>query len=75
MRGEQFPILLSGGMMRSAHWLATEVTTRLAEVAPRSVVSPLDGEPVLGAVRLALAEARGGVRVPPYVDTFRATPQ
>ena len=75
MRGEQFPILLSGGMMRSAHWLATEVTTRLAEVAPRSVVSALDGEPVLGAVRLALAQARGGVRVPPYVDAIRATPQ
>ena len=75
MRGEQFPILLSGGMIRSAHWLAAEVTTRLAEVAPRSVVSALAGEPALGAVRLALAEARGGVRVPPYVDAFRATPQ
>ncbi|MSO61324.1 MAG: ATPase [Acidobacteria bacterium] len=75
MRGEQFPILLSGGMIRSAHWLAAEVTARLAEVAPRSVVSALDGEPVLGAVRLALAEARGGVRVPPYVDAVRATPQ
>ena len=75
MRGEQFPILLSGGMIRSAHWLAAEVTTRLAEVAPRSVVSALDGEPALGAVRLALAEARGGVRVPPYVDAVRATPQ
>jgi len=62
-------------MIRSAHWLAAEVTTRLAEVAPRSVVSALDGEPALGAVRLALAEARGGVRVPPYLDAFRATPQ
>jgi hypothetical protein len=38
-------------------------------------VRPLTYEPALGAVRLALAEARGGVRVPPYIDAFRATPQ
>ena len=74
MRGEQFPILLSGGMIRSAQWLATEVTTRLAEVAPRSSVTALDSEPAMGAVRLALAEARGGIRIPPYLDAFRATP-
>ncbi len=75
MRGEQFPILLSGGMIRSAHWLAGEVTTRLSEVAPRSIVSALDGDPATGAVRLALAEARGGVRVPPYLVTLREAPQ
>ena len=74
MRGEQFPILLSGGMIRSAQWLATEVTTRLAEVAPRSSVTALDSEPAMGAVRLALAEARGGIRIPPYLDAFRAIP-
>lgn len=74
MRGEQFPILLSGGMIRHAQWLAAEVTTRLAEVAPRSSVIALDREPAMGAVRLALAEARGGIRVPPYLDAFRATP-
>ena len=75
MRGEQFPILLSGGMIRGARWLAGEVTSRLAEVAPRSTVAALDGDPAMGAVRLALAEARGGVRVPPYLDTVPATPQ
>ena len=75
MRGEQFPILLSGGMIRSAQWLASEVTTRLAEVAPRSSVVALDGEPAMGAVRLALAQARGGIRIPPYLDACRATPQ
>jgi len=74
MRGEQFPILLSGGMIRRAQWLAAEVTTRLAEVAPRSSVIALDSEPAMGAVRLALAEARGGVRIPPYLDAFRAAP-
>ena len=75
MRGEQFPVLLSGGMIRSAQWLAAEVTTRLAEVAPRSTVAALEGEPAMGAVRLALAEAHGGIRIPPYLDAFRATPQ
>ena len=75
MRGEQFPILLSGGLLKRSEWLAAEVERRMAEVAPRSEVRPLTHEPALGAVRLALAEARGGVRVPPYIDAFRATPQ
>lgn len=83
MRGEQFPVLLSGGMLRQGSgvgdqgagdqgsggtWLAAEVRDRMAEVAPRSTVMPLTQEPVTGAVRLAIAEARGGVRVPAYVD-------
>ncbi|MGE3488466.1 MAG: N-acetylglucosamine kinase [Vicinamibacterales bacterium] len=75
MRGDQFPILLSGGLIRKTRWLAAEVTARLAEVAPRGTVSTLDGEPAIGAVRLALAEARHGFRVPPYLDAFRAAPQ
>jgi len=75
MRGEQFPVLLSGGMIRGAEWLAAEVTRRLAEVAPRCAVSGLDVEPAMGAVRLALAEAHGGIRIPPYLDAFRATTQ
>jgi N-acetylglucosamine kinase-like BadF-type ATPase len=75
MRGEQFPILLAGGLLKRSEWLAAEVERRMAEVAPRSDVRLLTHEPALGAVRLALAEARGGVRVPPYIDAFRATPQ
>jgi N-acetylglucosamine kinase-like BadF-type ATPase len=75
MRGDQFPILLAGGLFKSAAWLATEVRHRMAEVAPRSIVGPLTEEPALGAVRLAIAEARGGVRVPPYLDALRTTPQ
>jgi N-acetylglucosamine kinase-like BadF-type ATPase len=75
MRGEQFPILLAGGILKRSEWLAAEVALRMAEVAPRSAVLPLTQEPALGAVRLALAEARGGVRVPPYIDAFRATPK
>lgn len=75
MRGEPFPIVLAGGMLRESAWLASELRRRMAEVAPRAVVGPLTEEPAVGAVRLALAEARGGVRVPPYIDTARSTPQ
>jgi N-acetylglucosamine kinase-like BadF-type ATPase len=90
MRGEQFPVLLSGGMFKQgsgigdqgsgsrrpgAGWLASQVARRMAEVAPRSEVRPLTDEPAVGAVRLALAEARGGARVPPYVDADRVLPQ
>lgn len=75
MRGEQFPVLLSGGMLRESEWLATEVRHRMAEVAPRSSVRPLTEEPATGAVKLAIAEAHGGVRVPPYIETLRSIPQ
>ena len=71
MRGEQFPALLAGGLLKSAPWLAGEVSRHLAEVAPRSIVSVLTEEPALGAVRLAMAEANGGVRIPPYIGSFR----
>ena len=75
MRGEQFPILLAGGMLKRSEWLAAAILRRMAEVAPRSEVLPLTEEPVIGAVRLATAAATGRVRVPPYIDSFRATPQ
>lgn len=75
MRGERFPILLAGGMLKRSDWLAAEVARRMAEVAPRSEVRPLTNEPVLGAVRLAIAAATGQVRVPPYVDSYRPTSQ
>ena len=75
MRGEPFPILLAGGLLRESAWLSAELRRRMAEVAPRAVVGPLTQEPAVGAVRLAIAEARGGVRVPPYIDAYRSTPQ
>jgi N-acetylglucosamine kinase-like BadF-type ATPase len=74
MRGEQFPILLAGGVLRESSWLADDVKGRLIEIAPRSTVAPLTQEPALGAVRLALAQARGGVRIPPYIEAIRSTP-
>jgi len=66
MRGEAFGYHLAGSVFRLVPWLVTELSRRLAEVAPRSTVSTLDAEPAMGAVRLALAEARGGAQIPRY---------
>jgi len=67
MRGDTFPTILSGGMFRGVPWLTRDVQARLSEVAPRSTVRVLGVEPAMGAVRLALAAARGTVDVPTYV--------
>ena len=68
MMAERFPVFLSGGMFRMSPWLAAEVTTQLQTQVPGAAVSALTVEPAVGAVRLALLEARGGARIPPYVD-------
>jgi len=67
MRGDVFPTILAGGIFRGLPSLAPDVTTRLSEVAPRSPVRLLEVEPAIGAVRLALAAARGAVTIPAYV--------
>ena len=67
LRGVQFPLVLAGSIFRVMPSLQADVTARVAEVAPRSQPSLLDVEPALGAVHLALAEARGGARIPTYV--------
>jgi N-acetylglucosamine kinase-like BadF-type ATPase len=66
MRGDAFTFYLAGGVFRVVPWLADQLPARLAEVAPRCQVELLDREPALGAVWLALAEARGGAQVPRY---------
>ena len=66
MRGDAFTFYLAGGVFRVVPWLADEVPRRLAEVAPRCQVQILQDEPAVGAVWLALAEARGGAQVPRY---------
>lgn len=68
MRGDAFAFLLAGGVFRAVPWLVAELQRRLSEVAPRAQTRLLDREPAAGAVRLALAEARGGARVPAYRD-------
>jgi hypothetical protein len=47
-------------------WLEEELSRRLPLAAPRSRIVPLTVEPASGAVRLALAEARGGYHIPAY---------
>ncbi len=66
MRGDPFTFYLAGSIFRVIPWLVAELATRLIEVAPRSLVEPLDAEPAVGAVWLALAEARGGAAIPRY---------
>jgi N-acetylglucosamine kinase-like BadF-type ATPase len=66
MRGDAFTFYLAGGVFRSVPWLASDLPHRLVEVAPRSEVQVLEEEPAVGAVWLALAEARGGARLPRY---------
>jgi N-acetylglucosamine kinase-like BadF-type ATPase len=74
MRGQPFETVLSGSMFRLIPSLADDVIRRLAEVAPRSAVSRLTAEPARGAVHLALAKARGTVRVPPYIQPSPISP-
>lgn len=73
MRGEAFRIVLAGGMFRVIPWLADLVAAHLAEIAPRAIASRLEVEPAVGAVHLAVREARGVARVPPYLESTRTT--
>lgn len=66
MRGEAFTFVLAGAVFRIVPWLVEELRRRLVEVAPRCQVQQLEVEPAVGAVWLALAEARGGADVPRY---------
>jgi len=66
MRGDAFSFYLAGGVFRVVPWLADELPRRLIEIAPRSQVEMLQNEPAVGAVWLALEEARGGAQVPRY---------
>jgi glucosamine kinase len=68
MSEESFAFILAGGVFGGVAWLGDQLSRRLPRIAPRSTVSRLSVEPALGAVRLALAEARGGARVPPYLE-------
>jgi N-acetylglucosamine kinase-like BadF-type ATPase len=67
MRGNAFPTILAGGIFRGIPWLVNDVTRRLSEIAPRTYVRRLEVEPAVGAVRLALAAARGSFAMPTYV--------
>ena len=67
MRGDAFPTVLAGGIFRGMPSLVDNVTTRLADIAPRSDVRLLTRDPATGAVTLALELARGSLYLPSYV--------
>jgi N-acetylglucosamine kinase-like BadF-type ATPase len=67
MRGDEFRIVLSGGIFVGIPALVPNLTNRLPDVAPRSRISLLDVEPAMGAVRLAIAAASGHVTIPVYL--------
>ena len=62
---------VSAGAVRQPVPRAADAAVRRAGAAgrgaPRSQPKVLDVEPAIGAVRLALAEARGGARIPQYI--------
>jgi N-acetylglucosamine kinase-like BadF-type ATPase len=66
MEAEEFVFVLAGGMFRVVPYLASRLIESLAAVAPAARAEVLQAEPAVGAVRLALAEAEGGARVPVY---------
>jgi N-acetylglucosamine kinase-like BadF-type ATPase len=66
MQDDSFVFVLAGGMFRVVPRLAARLTECLAPVAPAARAQVLQIEPAVGAVRLALAEARGGALLPVY---------
>ena len=68
MRDEAFTFYLAGGAFQVVPQLVDGLARRLVTVASRSQVQRLTREPAMGAVWLALAEARGRARIPRYRD-------
>ena len=62
------PVVLAGGMFTAAPRLRQRVVSHLTGRSPGMVVTPLQGQPVAGAVSLALAEAAGTLTLPTYLD-------
>jgi N-acetylglucosamine kinase-like BadF-type ATPase len=61
-----FTFILGGGIFRAVPWLREELERRLPPAFPRATARLLACEPAVGAVSLALQEARGGARIPSY---------
>lgn len=69
MEEATFPFVLAGGILRAVPRLTRDLEAALVAMAPNARVMLLSVEPAIGAVRLALAEARGGANVPAYLRT------
>jgi N-acetylglucosamine kinase-like BadF-type ATPase len=61
-------MVLAGRVLRSLEIYRAHVTDRLRERLPQSTPRVLDVEPAHGAVRLAIAAARGRLALPSYLD-------
>ncbi|MGH9314356.1 MAG: N-acetylglucosamine kinase [Vicinamibacterales bacterium] len=64
---EACTVVLAGGVFKGVPWLVGELTRRVTAAAARASIIQLEVEPASGAVRLALAEARGGAKIPVYL--------
>ena len=64
-----FSFVLAGGILQAVPRLTADLQAMLADMAPHSATVRLDREPALGAVALALSEARGEGRIPAYKQT------
>jgi len=60
------PITLAGSLFRVMPSLRTSVSAHLEARLPGSAVRPLQAEPVVGAVRLAIQTVQGRLRLPTY---------
>src|SRR5262249_24337804 len=67
LRGDGLPIVLAGGVFPLVPYLGDALAHRLLDQMPACRVNLLDREPAAGAVHLALAQARGDLRLPNYV--------
>lgn len=63
---DTFPVVMAGGAFHAVPWLQDALRTRLANQMHPGAIHLLTEAPALGAVRLALAEARGGAIIPTY---------
>ncbi len=66
LQGATFDFVLAGGIFQAVPLLAQDMSRLLPPVAPRARIQLLGREPAAGAVRLALAEARGAAGIPVY---------
>jgi N-acetylglucosamine kinase len=62
----EIPFVLAGGAFQGVPRLTAALTPRLIEIVPRSRTVSLGVEPAMGAVRLALDDARGVANLPRY---------
>src|SRR5262249_23947600 len=61
-------VVLAGGILRGLSAMRASVTRQRESALPGVVIRPLEDQPAVGAVRLALRFAAGSFEPPRYVD-------